>query len=70
MVALKLSMIHVIVSLPPVKQERRGGIETRISAIRITSRGREQERRGGIETAKIKYNPRIRGVGAGTPWWH
>jgi len=44
----------------PAKQERRGGIETAVAAMRRWSIGGKQERRGGIETTEPDKRPDLR----------
>ena len=52
------------------KQERRGGIETRVEPLLKLRERLKQERRGGIETTGSPPEGPPPSGEAGTPWWH
>jgi len=69
-VALKPLEEELIHLPPPLKQERRGGIETASLLGTVTRDPEKQERRGGIETRLGLKAQAPTGAEAGTPWWH
>ena len=70
MVALKRAFDVDEANFIYMKQERRGGIETRPGNRAKRPRIPKQERRGGIEThGRSPLDPPDPDE-AGTPWWH
>ena len=70
MVALKLADPIRFPRLAMEKQERRGGIETRVPPQPGPPTPGKQERRGGIETKNKRGSREKIESEAGTPWWH
>ena len=69
-VALKRTRVERGIKNAPSKQERRGGIETKIRWLNPVSAPLKQERRGGIETRVTPEGHHLAYCEAGTPWWH